>query len=52
MSRTENDVPMCPEPASMMLDSVLIRQASANAAARATGSSMSARMRSSSGGGT
>jgi hypothetical protein len=52
MSSTENDVPMCPEPASMMLDRALIRHASATAAARATGSSSSARMRSSSAGGT
>jgi hypothetical protein len=42
---------MWPEPASMMLESALIRQASANAAARASGSS-SVRMRSSSAGGT
>ena len=51
MSATLNDVPMWPEPASMMLESALMRFASANAAARVTGSS-SARMRSSSAGGT
>jgi hypothetical protein len=51
MSSTLNDVPMCPEPDSMMLDRALIRHASANAAARATGSS-SARMRCSSSGPT
>ena len=43
----EKVVPMWPEPASMIAESALMRQASANAAARATGSS-SARMRSSS----
>ncbi len=44
---TLNDVPMWPEPASMIDDSALMRQASANALARATGSSI-ARMPSSS----
>ena len=52
MSSTLKRVPMWPEPASMIIDSALMRQASANAAARSTGSLELARMRSSSAGGT
>ena len=47
MSSTLNEVPMCPEPASMIELSALIRDASAKAAARRARSSM-ARMASSS----
>ena len=50
-SMTENDVPMWPEPASMIDDSALIRDASATACARTTGSSI-ARSRSSASGPT
>ncbi len=48
---TLKDVPMWPEPASMIDDRALTRDASAKAAARSTGSP-SARMRASSAGGT